>query len=176
MAFTAKGKDGGSLGAPLLQTVIVASSVTITEGDSVKLASGFVALGTAGASVYGHVVGLRTEEGVGLLTTGAAGAEIGSYVGTYTTSSTNTTVAKVKAQVDISKFTLYSADPDATIGTTTGSNLAGYFTDLADEDNTDEDTAATTAAQYFIHGVDPEDSGNQIVSVFESVVFGPLAA
>lgn len=176
MAFKAIGRIGDASGAPIKQARILANSITVTELDSLKLASGFLALGTAGASVFGHVTAIRTEKGVGVDTTGASGAATGSFVGTFTTASDNQTVAKVKAECDISKQTLYSVTPDATIATTTGSNLAGYFTDLADEDATDEDTAATTAAQYAIHGVDISNSANQVVSIFESIVFGPLAA
>jgi len=159
-------------GGPLLRSEIVANSVALVELDSVKVASGFVALGTAGALVFGNVTAIVTRQGVGLETTGVAGAATGTYAGAYTMASDNQTVAKVKAMVDISKETLYSADPDATIGTTTGSNLLGYHTDIADEDNTDEDTAALTTAQYTIWGVDPDDSGNQVVSIYESQVFG----
>lgn len=175
MAFKAKGKLGESYGGPILQARIVTNSVTVTELDSVKLASGFIALGTTGATPFGHVTAIRTNKGVGLETTGAAGAETGSFVGTYTVTSTNQTVAKVKVECDISKNTIYSADPNAAIGTTTGSNLAGYYIDLADEDELKEDTAAATAGQYAIHGVDPEDTGNALVTIFESSVFGPLS-
>lgn len=103
-------------GAPVLRSEICSASITITEGDAVMFTSGFVALGTAGSLLLGNVTSIVTNYGVGLETTGVAGAETGSFVGTYLTSSTNTTVAKVRAVVDISKETLYSADPDATIG------------------------------------------------------------
>lgn len=175
MAFKAVGKLGESYGGPIMQARIITNSQETTEMDSVKIASGFLALGTTGASVFGHVTGIRTKKGVGLETTGAAGAETGSFVGTFTAASDNQTVAMVKAECDISKNTIYSADPDGTIGTTTGSNLAGYYTDIADETETDETDAATTTGQYAIHGVDPADSGNQLVTIFESSVFGPLA-
>lgn len=168
-------KKVGSLdshGAPVIRREVVANSVTIAELDSVKLASGFVALGTTGALVYGHVMSLSDKSGVGLLTTGAAGAAIGSYVGTYTTASDNQTVGLVTADVDISKSSLYSMTPDATIGTTTGSNLSGYKMDIADEDQLDESTAAATTAQYNGWGVDPEDSANAIVNIYESQVYG----
>ena len=175
MAFKAIGKLGSAYGAPIKQVKTLANSITVTELDSVKLSSGFVALGTTGASVYGHVTAIRTNKGVGTETSGAAGAEMGSVVGTFTTASDNQTVAQVKAEIDISKETVYSAEVDATIGTTTGSNLPGYFMDITDEDTLDESTAATTAAQYASHGVDPDDSTKATVSIFESVVFGPLA-
>lgn len=172
MAF----KSHGSLnphGAPVLYRVIIANSVASTVNESMKVdADGFLALNTAAALTFGHLAAHSTEKGVGLNTTGAAGAAIGSYASTYTVASGNETSAKVKGECDISKFSLYSVDPDATIGTTTGSNLLGYHTDLADEDETDENSAVTTTAQYAIWGVDPNDSGNQIVSIYESQVFG----
>lgn len=175
MAFTKIGYLGSEHGSPIKQARILTNSITVTELDSVKLASGFVALGTAGASVFGHVLAIRKDLGVGVDSTGAAGAEFGSFVGTFATASDNQTVAKVRAEVDVSKNVLYSVTPDAAIGTTTGSNLAGYYTDLVDEDATDENTAATTTAQYAIHGVDIQNSANQVVNIFESSVFGPLS-
>lgn len=171
MAF----KQIGSLnphGAPVLRREVITNSVVSTLADSVKLASGFVALGTAGAAVFGHVVGHATANEVGPSTTGAAGAAMGSYLGTYTAASDNQTVGMVTAVCDISKNTLYSAEVDATIGSTTGSNLAGYRMDLVDEDTLDEDSAATTSAQYNTWGTDPSDSSKAVVNIFESQVFG----
>jgi hypothetical protein len=171
MAF----KPVGSLnphGAPILRKEVITNSVVSTVNDSLRVASGFAALGTAGSLVAGHLVSHKSAKGVGLNSTGAAGAEIGSYVNTFTAASDNQTVAQVAAEMDISKATIYSADPDAAIGTTTGSDLSGYFTDLADEDNTDESTAATTTAQYGILGVDPDDTGNQLVHINESLYWG----
>ena len=175
MAF----KHAGTLspyGAAVKIAVVATNSIVVTELDSVKVSSGFAALGTAGASVYGHVTAIRTNKGVGLNTTGAAGSEAGSFVGTFTFSATNQTVALNKVELDVSKQSLYSAEVDATIGTTTGSDLRGYFMDLTDEDTLDESTAATTAAQYATHGADANDTSRAIVSVYESALFGPLAA
>jgi hypothetical protein len=171
MAFIPRGTLNPH-GAPVLRRGILANSITVTEFDSVKAASGFVALGTTGALVLGHVVGLVTERGVGLLTSGAAGAAFGSFFGTYLTASDNQTVGKVKAEIDISKMSLYGAEEDAAIATTTGSNLLGYFQDIADEDTLDESTATTTTCQYFGWGVDPKDSAKALVNIFESQVLG----
>lgn len=171
MSFKLKGSLNPH-GAPVLRREIITNSVVTQELDSVKLASGFVALGTAGALVLGHVTAISTNKGLGLNTSGATGAEMGSFVGTYTAASNNQTVAKVKAEVDISKYTVYSVTPDVAIATTTGSNLSGYKTDIADETATDESTATTGTAQYNILGVDPENSANQLVNIYESQVFG----
>jgi len=171
MAFT----PNGSLdthGAPVIRREIITNSVVTTVMDSVKLASGFVALGTAGALVFGNVISIGTEKGVGLNTSGATGAQMGSFVNTYTAASNNQTVGKVKADVDISKMSLYSAELSAAAGTTTGSNLDGYNMDLADEDTLDESSATTSTAQYHSWGLDPVNSARVIVNILESQVFG----
>jgi hypothetical protein len=160
-----------SFGAPVLRREVITNSVVSTVGDSVKVASGFIALATAGDAVFGHLSSHADDAQVGLSTTGATGAEQGSYTNTYTAASNNQTVSQVTAVCDISKKTLYSADADAALGTTTGSDLSMYHMDLAGEDELDESTAATTSAQYLTWGVDPNDSGNAIVSIFESQVF-----
>lgn len=174
MAF----KTAGTLGdtAPVKLAVIAKNSEVITELDSIKVASDFALRATGGVSLYGHVTGIRTNSGVGLNTTGVAGAEMGSYVGTYTFASDNQTVAKSKVELDISKFTIYSAEVDVAIGTTPGSDLRNYFMDLVDEDTLNESTAATTACQYATFGADPDDTAKALVTIYESNIFGPLAA
>lgn len=172
MAFTKK----GSLvpyGGPILRREILANSITVTVMDSVKIdTDGFVALGTAGESVFGHVMGIGTNKGVGLNTTGVAGAEMGTYVGTFLTASDNETVANVRADVDLSQMTVYDSGTPAagTFGTTTsGSEEMGGKFDLSDEDSIDETTFANTTAQYFSWG---KNTGNSIdVNIFESQVF-----
>lgn len=166
-------------GAPVKLHRIIANSITVTFMDSVKLATGFIAAGTTGALVFGHVQGLVTLKGMPLNTTGIAGADIGSFINAFATSSTNQTVAQVRAECDISKFTLYSASADAALGTTTGSNLSGgYNADIAtavtlsESSTTATTTASTTAGQYALQGVDPADSTRAIVNIFESQVFG----
>ena len=171
MAFTKNGTLS-PYGAPVKKSIIATNSIVVTEMDSVKLASGFGALGTTGALVFGHVLGISTKKGVGLNTNGTSGAEMGSYINTFTMASDNQTVGMVKLECDISKFTLYSAEETSTPGTTTGSNLAGYTQDLSDEDTLKEDTAATTTGQYMGWGLDPANSGRVIVNIFESQVFG----
>jgi len=158
-------------GAPILRKSIITGSVVTTIMDSVSLASGFMALGTTGTTVFGHVISIHTKEGLSPITSGATGAAIGSYTGTFTATSDNTTVAKVYALCDVSQSSMYSALLDATIGTTTGSDLGGYRLDLADEETLDESGASAAAAQYSIVEVDRNDSTRPVVNIFESQVF-----
>jgi len=171
MAFTPNGTLSTDA-APVLRRAIITNSVVTTVEDSVKLASGFAALGTTGALVFGHVKSISTAKQVGVNSTGVAGADFGTFVGTYTAASDNQTVAKVTADCDISKNTLYSAEVDVAIGTTIGSNLAGYTMDLFDANTLDESSALTTTNQYYSHGLDPADSARAVVNILESQVFG----
>lgn len=159
-------------GAPVLRAHIIANSVAMTHLASTKFASGFVALGTTGALVLGHTVEIETNSGVGLGTDGTGGAALGTYYGAYTVTSSNQTVAFVRAKLDVSKFTLYSASADAALGGTTGSNLAGYTMDLADSTQLSETSALTTTNQYMSYGLDPAVATRVIVNIFESQVFG----
>lgn len=159
-------------GAPVLRHEIAANSVTYVVGASLKMTSGFPVLGTAGVAVFGHHTEIATDKGVGVNTTGAAGAAMGSYVNSFLTSSTNQTVANVRTVVDICRETMWSASLSAAIGTTTGSNLLGYFMDLSDEVTLNEASAATTTCQYFNWGVDPRVSSKALVTVHESLIFG----
>ena len=159
-------------GGPVLRKQIVTNSVVVTVGDSVKLASGFIALGTTGVLVFGHALGLQTDKGVGHNTTGVAGAGVGSFVGTFTHTSDNQTVAKDRAEVDVSMMTLYTAELDADIASNTGSDLPGFRMDLADEDTLSESSVITGTAQYNTWGADPADATQAIVNIYESQVFG----
>lgn len=171
MAFTAHGTLSSNA-APVLRSKTITNSVVMTTLASVKLVSGLIALGTAGALVYGHTTGISTLKGVGVNTDGTAGAAMGSFVGTFTCASNNQTVAQVQAICDVSKFTLFSASLTAAAGSTTGSNLAGYTLDLSTSVTLDETSALTTTGQYMSEGLDPVDSTRVIVHIFESQVFG----
>ena len=174
MAF----KLAGSLepwGGPLLRSEIIFNSLTVTELDSVHAASGFISTAVVASLVFGHVVGLVQNLGIGLNTTGAAGAAIGSFVNAFTVASDNQTNGKVRAQCDISKKTLYSVASDGTIGTTTGSNLLGFFTNVSSSGqstSTGETSTLSSTLQYHIWGTDPNKTANQIVNVYQSQPLG----
>lgn len=159
-------------GAPVLRQDIASNSITFVVGDALKVVSGFPTLATSGdTAVYGVLMEIETNFGVGVNTTGAAGAAMGSYINSFLTSSTNQTVAKVRSITDIGVRALYSAKLDAAPGVTTGSNLLGYMMDLQDETQLHESSATTGVAQMFGWGVDPLDSTKVIVNVRESLVF-----
>lgn len=159
----------GRFGGPLLVDRIITNSVVVAVSDSVKTASGFAALGTAGARVLGHVVSIEGADG---LTPIKDGTYLGNPGETYTAASNNQTVAMVRVRVDVDASSLYTAELDATVGTTTGSNLAGKNFDLVDEDTLDESSVVESTAQYYSHGLDRNNTAQVVVNILESEVFG----
>lgn len=159
----------GQAGGPLLVDRIITNSVSIAVGDSVRTVSGFLALGTTGTRVLGLVESLVGQDGLSPLKDGTYLGNIGEV---YAASASNQTVAMVRARVDIDQNSLYSAELDAAIGTTTGSGFAGRTFDLADEDTLDESTVAETTQQYYSHGTDRNLTTQVVVNILESEVFG----
>jgi len=163
MAFRFKDNLLGNGGRVLIPFTITDSQV-ISVGEAVKLASGKVSTWGAGGLGLGIVEAIRNADGSVPSTNGAGG----DFHGTYTAGSSNT----VQAIVDVSKWSRYSVTADATLGTTTGSNLAGYNIDT---DATSlvlaESSAVSTTGSFFIWGVDPDTAApanSVIVSVQES--------
>ena len=147
---------------------VIANSATIAEGDVVLLSSGYLSPGTATNRLVGVVEGIVDANGVPLDHPEAD--HDGTWTNspnTYVASSDNQTDKQVRALVRTDPLAVYSATPDATIGTTTGSNLQGYYCDIASETAPDESGASTSAAQLCIHGLDPDDSSKGLYSIAE---------
>jgi len=159
----------GRFGGPILVDRICTNSITVAISDSVQTASGFAALGSAGARVLGHVVALTAQDGLNPQIDGSFRGNPGD---TQVMAADNQTVAMIKAVVDIDTSSLYSAELDAAAGTTTGSDLAGYTADLVDEDTLDESTALESTGQYYSHGLDRNNTAQALVNILESEVFG----
>ena len=150
-------------GAPVLRSAVITNSTTLTIADMVSVASGIVidASGTT-YSIFGNLASIETFKGVGLPTTGLAGATMGSFVNSYATASDNQTNAQVSAIVDIAKTSLYTNATSGVLGTTTGSNLLGYYMNLvAGSAVTVDETSATTTVgttQFVNWGLNPGSS------------------
>lgn len=167
MPFIFKKSRNPNGGRELVSDWVLTDSATFTVGDAVELnSSGLLALAGAGAVFVGVIEGFKKADGSPVTDNGAGG----DFVGTYTTPASNT----VKATIDVSINSIYSVTADATLGTTTGSDLAGYNMDmLAASDQLDESTAVTTTAQWFSHGTDPDGSAasnSVLVSIQESQI------
>lgn len=150
-----------------VESEIIANSQTLRVGEAVSIdTDGFVVTCPAGSAVYGVVQGFTGPTGE-VPTTNGAGGDFDPY-GDFAVASDNETVAKYKAQIQISKKAIYSAAADDTLGTTTGSDLRGYKMDhIAGALTLDENTATTGSAQWVSHGIDPEDSTRVLVSIYE---------
>lgn len=159
----------------ILRKVTIADSATITVGDYVRHAAGYCALTANGNAGLGFVVGIVDKNGTNMdasrLSLTGSGASWSSSTQTFVAGSDNSSTDCVAALIDMDPFSIFSATPDNTIGSTTGSNLCGYYTDVvAASDQPDEDTATTGTAQLTIWGVDPELSTNGLYSIHESQI------
>lgn len=154
-------------GVTVPQKTIIVNSGVMKLGDKVEWTStGFVQTGagsTAANAPIGICVGVADKNGV--YTAPDAGT-----TDTFTIAGTNQTVAKKCAFIDISPNTLYSVGADATLGTTTGSDLPGYGMNALASDggqlaeNTSEQSYSTSFHSW---GVDSSDSTKVIVNCRE---------
>lgn len=165
MAFRFKKSLDANQGRTIVSYTIADSQV-ISVGEAVKLSSGKLVTWGAGGAGLGIVTAILNSDGSPVTTDGAGG----DFHGTYTAGTSNTVVAEVDASIR----SIYSVAMDDTLGTTTGSNLAGYNADLtAGSQTLDESTTLSTTASFYIWGVDPDTSApsnSVLVSIQESQV------
>ena len=178
MALNYVGSRNGA--ARNLETIVIEDSKTIAVGDVVKVyTDGYVSNGVAALPIKG-VVHAIAEGGAGsnfATLPPIQGANVAGTANSPATTSiaagaTNTTTKKYWAVVDTSRNSLYSAEVSGTLGTTVNSDLPGVKIDV-DSANTDYgrllETTATrtvgTPANFYSHGVDPQDSTRLIVSI-----------
>lgn len=148
MALIYKFNMNANGGRVILPFTITDASV-ISVGEAVKLASGKVVTWGTGGAGLGVVTAIRKADGSPVTDDGAGG----DFAGTYTAPTSNTVVA----MVDVSTDSVYSTTQDDTLGSTTGSGLAGYNADLlATSLGLDESSTVSTTASFCIVGVDPD--------------------
>jgi len=154
-----------------LEKVLLGSSLAFAVGDLVETLSTGVALrATAGAPCLGVIASICDKDGLPFKSTNpVAGTASGTDLRSKTTGAANTTYY---AMVDVSKDSIYSADCNGTVGTTNSSNLRGCRIDIDSAGSSFgqvlESTATRTEgteANFYGHGVDPDDSGNILVSI-----------
>jgi len=153
---------------------IKASIALYVEGWGTLDDGGSVDVSAAADLMAGVVHKIITADGVDITE-----AEASEYDGTitaatsstpmyYSATSDNLTDKKISALINIDPSAIYSNEPDATIGTTTGSDSNGYFTDIVTAIQVDESDAVNTAQQLSILGLDPSNSSNGLYTLYES--------
>lgn len=165
-------------GMEMLRRVVIDQSDTIQLGDLVNLRNGNVEVHTADGAAAGVVVALLDKNGASvfgsLAVLGSATISGSEFSGSVTVASDNETVDLIAAVVDISPYTVYSADVTGTMNTTSSSNKIGGWVNMADEENVDETTFSRTindTRTLYAHGVDPDDTSRMLVSIRESEVW-----
>lgn len=145
----------GGISAP--NSTILANSITVTLGDAVKSATGFLTnASVTSAALAGIVVAVVDKNGLPI------DPDAGT-IDAYTTASDNQTNAQKYAIIDESPFTIYSFKINAAPGTTTGSNLRNYYADFASTDTLSESSTAATAKVVRTLGVDPDAATTRIL-------------
>lgn len=146
-----------------LEQYTIANSVTIQPGDLVKIINGGVDVADAVADfIYGICEGITTRDGVPLNQ-----ANSGDYDGTFTASTgvyvsaaDNLTDKYVKANVrPVTAQDIISIEADAAIGTTTGSDLPGYYISVLTTDSSKVDES-TAHASNVLHLMTVDNGGN----------------
>ena len=154
------------------------NSATITVGDMVILSSGYIALAPANTPIMGCVVGLTDSDGIDLASSrkvlAGSGASYTASTRTVVAGSDNSTTDLLKAIIDVDPFSVWSAAPDAAIGSTGASILTGSYCDLVATagDQPDESDASASQQQLFIWGLDPENSSNGLYSIAQHQLWG----
>lgn len=133
---------------PAMAKFIIANSQTITVGDAVKMASGFVQVCGANDRPMGIVAGIVDKNGIDLNSTVAD-----NFDGTFTRS-TNTYVATSDNQTDKQVAVLVIADPYAVFENVADAAMTtamiGQHFSLVDEDAIDGDTNAATVGEFVL--------------------------
>ena len=167
-AYNLAGRTSG-----ILRSYIIGDTKTITIGDFVHLASGFVDPVAAAEPIFGVVIGITDKNGIDM--DNSKVTKEGTWTSstqTVITDSDNTTSEQVRVLIDVDPFSVWSVEPDSTIGTDAESDLAGSYTDLLNECEVDESDAGTTVQQLFIWGVDPEDATRGLYSIAQHQIWG----
>lgn len=160
----------GGVGRKLSEPILLADSQTIAIGDVIETyTTGEGVYGAAAEPILGVVSALADADGMPVKQSNPVA---GTASGVDLRSVATGTAGVSYAIVDTSKNTMYSAEVSGTLGTTGSSSARGCRIDV-DSANTDYgrllETTATrtigTPANFYSHGVDPNDSTRLMVSI-----------
>jgi len=157
-------------------SVPIYNSATVSVGDRMKIANDGAGAGDADAAdavtdlEIGLCEGIVTSHGIPV-DQAKSGYLDGTVTGsgeslTYVAAADNTTVLKVAAQIRCFA-PVYVVEATATLGTTTGSNIPGYYIDVDTTYSTKvgETTASTTVQNYLILSTDPQNPTTHLLVI-----------
>jgi len=154
--------NNGSMNLPGLETFVVDGSVTVAQGSALKIgvADGVDIADANSDEIYGYCMGFIIKPGdlnlpLELVSTNATYND-GTYTAardgdTFAAAADNATDKQISALVMPARGLIVSGHLSADAGTTTGSNIPGYFIDISSSGNAvllDETSASTTSANY----------------------------
>lgn len=138
---------------------VIANSVVLVKGDAVKSSTGFITNASVTTAALAGIVETVCDAN-GIPVTPDSGT-----ADTWTVASDNQTNALKYAIIDESPFTIYSFKSNATLGTTTGSNLRNYYADMADSTQISESSTTTTAKVLRLLGPDPDNTARVLATI-----------
>lgn len=141
----------GNIGK-IVQPLLVAASATVAVGDMVKNGTSTIGILRAGANanILGVVEGFESKGRPGTTSPNIT-YTAATIPDEFTATANNLTTEKVMARVILTPYAVYSNEPDGTYGTDTQGDIFGCYTDIvANSDQVDEDTAATSEMQLQI--------------------------
>ena len=154
--------NNGSMNLPGVETFVIDGSVTVNQGSALKIgvADGLDVADANSDEIYGYCLAFIIKPGslnlpLELVSTNSTYND-GTYTAardgdTFAAASDNATDKQISAVVMPARGLICSAHLDADAGTTTGSNIPGYFIDILAGNAAvllDESAASTTSANY----------------------------
>lgn len=149
----------GATGRPYERLVIINSAEVFIDGAVKLVAGGVDGADATTDTVYGIVKGIVVNGGMTPIQNALDSQFDGTFTastGKYAAASDNQTDKKVIAVVEpVVAGDVLRVEADATLGTTTGSNVVGYSIDIltSDERKLDESEAHATDGMYIIVGI-----------------------
>lgn len=174
MSFKMKKTLEGGSRRPI--ACVLADSLTFIVGEGMKSygqTDGSATHATAAVSVLGVLVGIVDKYGIPIVASAiTAGTAADIALTTVTTGASNVTNSTYWGLIDTSRNTVYTTTVSGTLGTTAQSNKRGCRIDI-DSANTNyarvlESTATRTigtAANFYSHGLDKDDSTRLLLSI-----------
>lgn len=172
MSFVAKGNLFGNDGRMVMgghdntpMSTLIKNSATVQIGDMVTMNdAGFIARVAETEPVLGVVIGVAQKAGI------IVEPDSGT-TDTFTMASDNQTVAMKYAIIDVSPYTIYSANVTGTIGTTVASGRPLAWCDVTDQNDIKETSCSrtiTAGGQVLSLGTDPDNTARLLCVLNES--------
>ena len=140
---------------PIVESIIIAPSTTVTVGDAIYAVDGLAELCTNSTDIFGIVAGIVDKNGIDLDNTSSDNYD-GTWTSstqTYTSSSDNNTDKQVKVLVIVDEYAIFYNDAD---GDFTNPDDLYKHVKLVSESQIDESTTDDDVGQFQVWKLNPD--------------------